>query len=87
MPFEAILFDPVTKDSTKVSVRAFGSSLEVTGGRQTLRIDPAKCQLTAGGWDRESIQITWSCEGGVWALSSKDPLTNGELSRFDDGAT
>ncbi len=82
MPFEAILFDPVTKDSAKVSVRVFGSSLEVTGGRETLRVDPAKCQLAAGGWDRESIQITWPGEGGVWALSSKDPQANGELGRL-----
>lgn len=82
MSFHAILFDPVTRDSTKVSVRAFGSSLEVMGGRETLRIDAAKCQLTAGGWDRESIQITWSGEGGLFALSSTDPGATAEIGRI-----
>ncbi len=82
MSFSAILFDPVTRDSTKVSVRAFGSSLEVTGGREALRVDAAKCQLTAGGWDRESIQITWSGEGGLFALSSTDPGATAEIGRI-----
>ena len=82
MSFHAILFDPVTRDSTKVSVRAFGSSLEVMGGRETLRIDAAKCQLTAGGWDRESIQITWPGEGGLFALSSTDPGATAEIGRI-----
>jgi beta-barrel assembly-enhancing protease len=82
MPFEAILFDAVARDSTKVSVRAFGSSLEVTGGRETLRVDATRCELTAGGWDRESIQITWPSEGGLWALSSSDPLAAAEIGRI-----
>lgn len=82
MSFEAILFDPVTRDSTKVTVRAFGSSLEVTGGREPLRVDAAKCQLTAGGWDRESIQITWSGEAGLFALSSTDPGASAEIGRI-----
>ena len=82
MPFEAILFNPKTGHSTKVSVRTFGSSLEVVGAFDTLRVDPAKCALTAGGWDRESIQIAWPGEGGTWALSSKDPLAIEELARL-----
>jgi Zn-dependent protease with chaperone function len=82
MPFEAILFNPMTGDSTKVSARVFGSSLEVTGGAETLRVDPAKSTLTAGGWDLESIQITWPAEGGAWALSTKDPLAREELARL-----
>ena len=82
MPFEATLFNPVTGHSVKVSVRTFGSSLEVIGGSETLRIDPAKSALTAGGWDRESIQIAWPGEGGMWALTSKDPGARGELARL-----
>jgi beta-barrel assembly-enhancing protease len=82
MSFQAILFDPRTRGSTKVSVRAFGSSLEVTGGLEALRVDAAKCQLTAGGWDRESIQITWSGEGGLFALSSTDPGAAAEIGRI-----
>lgn len=82
MPFEATLFNPVTGESAKVSVRAFGSSLEVMGGSEALRIDPAKSTLTAGGWDRESIQIAWPGEGGMWALTSKDPGAGDELARI-----
>lgn len=82
MPFEATLFNPVTGESAKVSVRTFGSSLEVIGGSATLRIDPAKSALTAGGWDRESIQIAWPGEGGTWALTSKDPAAKEELARI-----
>ena len=82
MSFDAILFDPVTRDSTKVTVRAFGSSLEVSGGRETMRVDPARCELTAGGWDRESLQITWRAEGGVFALSSTDRGATTELGRL-----
>jgi len=82
MSFDAILFEPVTRNSTKVSVRAFGSSLEVIGGPETLRVDSARCQLTAGGWDRESIQITWSGEGGLFALSSTDPKAAAEIGRI-----
>lgn len=82
MSFEAILFDPVTRDSTKVAVRAFGSSLEVTGGREPLRVDASKCQLTAGGWDRESIQITWPGEGGLFAISSTDRGATAEIGRI-----
>ncbi|MBK5257724.1 MAG: hypothetical protein JJE39_17005, partial [Vicinamibacteria bacterium] len=56
MPFEAILFDPGTKTSSRVSVRVFGSSLEVMGeaGSDTLRVDLSRCELTAGGWDQQS---------------------------------
>lgn len=82
MSFEAILFDPQTGNSTKLSVRTFGSSLEVTGGAEPIRIDPAKCELTAGGWDRESIQIAWPGPGGTWALSCKDPSARDELARI-----
>lgn len=82
MSFTAILFDPVTSNSTKVTARAFGSSLEITGGRETLRIDPAKCELTAGGWDRESLQITWRAEGGVYALTSTDPGATAEIGKL-----
>ncbi len=82
MPFEATLFNPVSGESAKVSVRTFGSSLEVIGGNETLRVDPAKCALTAGGWDRESIQIAWPGEGGTWALTSKDPLARDDLARI-----
>ena len=82
MSFEATLFNPVTGDSTKVSVRTFGSSLEVIGGSEALRIDPSKSVLAAGGWDRESIQIAWPGEGGMWALTSKDPAAKEELARI-----
>ncbi len=82
MPFEATLFNPATGDSVKVSVRSFGSSLEVTGAGETLRIDPAKSELGAGGWDRESIQITWPGEGGTFALTTKDPGAKDELARI-----
>lgn len=82
MPFEAILFNPEAKESSRVSVRAFGSSLEVTGGPETLRVDPGKCELTAGGWDNGSIQIAWPGVGGLWALSSKDPNARLELARI-----
>jgi len=82
MSFEATLFNPVTGESAKVSVRTFGSSLEVIGASATLRIDPAKSSLTAGGWDRESIQIAWPGEGGTWALTSKDPAAKEELARI-----
>ena len=82
MSFEAILFNPEAKESSRVSVRAFGSSLEVVGGPETLRVDPAKCELSAGGWDSGSIQIAWSGLGGKWALSSKDPGAALELSRI-----
>lgn len=88
MPFEATLFSPSTGNSSKVSVRIFGSSLEVTGsGAETLRVDPSKCELTAGGWDRESIQIAWPGEGGTWALSSKDPGARDELARISSFQT
>ncbi len=79
MSFDAILFDPATRNSTRVTVRAFGSSLEIAGGPEALRVDAAKCQLTAGGWDRESIQITWPGEGGLFALSSRDPGAAAEI--------
>jgi len=82
MPFDATLFNPVSGESAKVSVRAFGSSLEVIGGIETLRVDPAKCVLTAGGWDRESIQIAWPGDGGMWALTTKDPGARDELARI-----
>ncbi|MEO8360972.1 MAG: M48 family metallopeptidase [Vicinamibacteria bacterium] len=82
MPFQAILFDPVTRDSSAVSVRAFGSALEITGGRETLRVDPARCELTAAGWDHASIQITWMGEGGTFALSSNDQGVKAELARL-----
>lgn len=82
MPFEATLFKPVSGESAKVSVRTFGSSLEVTGGSETLHIDPARCALTAGGWDRESIQIAWPGAGGMWAITSKDPGARDELARI-----
>lgn len=82
MPFEAILFDPQTGNSTKTSVRAFGSTLEVTGGPETLRLDPAKCALSAGGWDRESLQLSWPGPGGTWALSTTSPVAGEELSRI-----
>jgi predicted Zn-dependent protease len=82
MPFEATLFNPASRESTKVSVRSFGSSLEVTGGGETRRVDPTKGELTAGGWDRESIQISWPGEGGRWALTSKDPGAKDELARI-----
>lgn len=82
MSFEATLFNPGTGESAKVSVRTFGSSLEVIGGGATLRIDPARSALTAGGWDRESIQIAWLGEGGTWALTSKDPAAKDELARI-----
>ncbi len=82
MPFEATLFNPATGDSVKVSVRSFGSSLEVTGAGEALRIDPAKSELGAGGWDRESIQITWPGEGGTFALTTKDPGAKDELARI-----
>lgn len=82
MPFDAILFHPGTKNSSRVSVRVFGSSLEVSGEGETIRIDPSKCELSAGGWDRESIQIAWPGEGGTFALSSKDPRAGGELARM-----
>lgn len=82
MPFEATLFNPVSRDSMKVSVRTFGSALEVTRGGETLRVDPARSELTAGGWDREAIQITWPGEGGTWALTSKDPAARDELARI-----
>jgi len=82
MPFEATLFNPATRDSVKVSVRSFGSSLEVTGAGETLRVDPAKSELAAGGWDRESIQITWPGEGGTFALTTKDPGARDELARI-----
>ncbi|MBX7185580.1 MAG: M48 family metallopeptidase [Vicinamibacteria bacterium] len=82
MPFEATLFSPLSGDSAKVTVRAFGSTLEVIGAPVTLRVDPAKCALTAGGWDRESIQIAWPGEGGMWALTSKDKGARDELARI-----
>ncbi len=81
MPFDAILFDPRTTNSSRVSVRVLGSSLEVVGARETFRVDPVKCELTAGGWDRASLQIVWPGEGGVWALSAKDPGAKDELAR------
>jgi beta-barrel assembly-enhancing protease len=82
MPFEAILFDPVTRNSTKVKVSAFGSSLEITGGPEALRVDASKCQLTAGGWDREQVQISWSGTGGLFAISSTDPGASAEIGRI-----
>ena len=85
MSFEAILFNPTTGTSQKVSARVFGSSVEVTGGGETLRVDPAKCQVNPGGWDRGSIQITWPGEGGLFALSSADPEATaqlGQIARF-----
>lgn len=82
MPFDAVLFHPGTKNSSRVSVRAFGSSLEVTGEGLTIRIDPSKCELTVAGWDRESIQIAWAGEGGTFALSAKDPQARSELARM-----
>lgn len=82
MPFEAILFDPVTRNSTKVKVSAFGSSLEITGGPEALRVDALKCQLTAGGWDRESIQVTWSGTGGLFAISSTDRGATAEIGKI-----
>ena len=46
--------------------------LEIAGGAETLRVDPSKCELSAGGWDRSAIQITWQGEGGAYAFSSTD---------------
>jgi hypothetical protein len=43
---------------------------------------PTRCELTAGGWDRESLQITWRAEGGIFALSSTDPGATTELGRL-----
>jgi Zn-dependent protease with chaperone function len=84
MPFEAILFDPGTKASSRVSVRVLGSSLEVIGeaGSDPLRVDPSRCELRGGGWDQQSIQISWPATGGIFALSSKDPQALSELARI-----
>ncbi|MBK5255110.1 MAG: M48 family metallopeptidase [Vicinamibacteria bacterium] len=84
MPFEAILFDPATKASSRVSVQTFGSSLEVVRGAtgESLRVDPSRCELTAGGWDHQSILISWPGALGTFALSSTDPLAASELARI-----
>ena len=82
MTFQAILFDPRSKDSSRVSVRPFGSTLEVTGGAETLRVDPSKCALQPGGWDRSALQVTWPGEGGIWAISSTDPEAAGDLAKI-----
>jgi predicted Zn-dependent protease len=90
MPFEALLFDPSSKDSTKTTVRAIGSSLEVFGDGHSHRLDAAKCEVSAGGWDSEAIQISWTGEGGAWMLSTKDPNALTELQRiprFEAGLT
>jgi Zn-dependent protease with chaperone function len=82
MPFEALLFDPSSKDSTRAVVRAIGSSLEVTGGAHSFRLDSGKCEVSPGGWDMEAIQISWMAEGGAWMLSTKDPNALVELQRI-----
>jgi predicted Zn-dependent protease len=82
MPFQATLFDPVTGHTTNVSARALGAFLEVVAEASNLRLDPARCALGTGGWDHQSIQITWTGEGGTWALSTKDPQALEELGRL-----
>ena len=81
MPFTATLFDPAGRNPVGVSVRVIGRSLEVTGGGETLHIDPAKCSVTAGGWDGQAIQVAWPGEGGTWAVFSQDPTAREELGR------
>lgn len=81
MPFDGVLFDPSTRDSVKVSVRAAGSWLEVSGAGEIFRVDASRCSLTAGGWNRESVQIAWPGPGGMWALSSKEPHLRAELAQ------
>jgi Zn-dependent protease with chaperone function len=82
MSFEALLFDPTSKDSAKAIVGTVGSSLEVVGGGHSLRLDPGKCEVSAGGWDSEAVQISWTGEGGTWMLSTKDPNALTELQRI-----
>lgn len=83
MSFNAILFDPVTKTSPRVSARVFGSSIEVTGhGDEALHVDPSRCELSAGGWDKAALQISWTTPEGAWALSSTDPAARAELARL-----
>lgn len=80
MPFDGVLFGPSGSDQVFVSVRVTGSWLEIRGAGETLRIDAAKCEVVAAGWNRESVQIAWSGEGGRWALLSKDPALRAELA-------
>lgn len=83
MSFDAILFDPVTKTSPRVSARVFGSSIEVTGhGGDALHVDPSRCELIAGGWDKAAIQISWTTADGTWALSTTDANARAELARL-----
>ena len=83
MSFNAILFDPVKKTSPRVSARVFGSSIEVTGhGDNALHIDPSRCELTAGGWDKAALQFSWTTPEGAWALSTTDPPARAELARL-----
>ena len=82
MTFQAVLFDARTKSSSPVSVRPFGSTLEVIGGSETWRLDPSKCELKAGGWDASGIQIAWTGDGGTYALSSTDRLAAIELAQI-----
>ncbi len=90
MPFEALLFDPSTKQSSRVTVRVLGSYLEVIGGPggETLRVDVGKTDLTAGGWDRESLQISWPGPSGLFALSIRDGqavIELGAVPKFQSG--
>jgi len=82
MSFEALFFDPLRKSSARVTVRLHGSALEIPGdeSRETLFVDPRRCELRASGWDAQAIEISWPGNEGTFALSTKDPRAFDELS-------
>lgn len=83
MSFDAVLFDPVTGTSPRVKAQVFGSSLEILRpGADALRVDASRATLSAGGWDKGALQITWTTTEGAWALSITDPRAAHELKRL-----
>jgi beta-barrel assembly-enhancing protease len=91
MAFDAVLFDPTTGDSSRVAVQIVRAWLEIVReGHDTVRVDSTKCEVKAGGWDNQSVQVTWNAEGKSWALSATaadvgDEL--GKIPRFQDALT
>lgn len=84
MPFQAILFDPASQTSTATSIRVFGSGLEIVdpAGGESRRVDSARCELRAAGWDHQSIEISWPEAKGTCAISTRDHTAPLELSRI-----
>lgn len=80
--FSGVLFDPRSGVSTKVEVRVVLGALEFVGVTDVPRVDISRVAAASGGWDRASLQLMWSGEGGQYALTTNDPLAASALAQF-----